>query len=1203
MKTRISIHQRIFLPALLAAALSADAQTPLYVFTKLVDSNDPIPGGNGALFQPNTQAAFDGATAAFWNGGNFAFDSIWSTQAGGAPLKLVDLATTNVPGGTGKFTQLFINFSGPGYVQMSNGVVVFAGRDSSTSGYNGGLYSVSAAGGPISRVANGRTAIPGGTGSFSDGFQFFSVSGTRVVFNGVGTVAGDGGLYAADINGANPAGIANGAHPAHPEFTFPITNFALPAVSGTNVAFFGNGVFDPSTGYNALYGTSTAGGFLYSEPVNSNVPLPGDATAVFHTRFGAPRLDGDNLFFAADDANTNPNFFGLFRVARGGGAITRIVDVNSTLPGVSPISSFPSYAASGTQLAFTASGPNNQYGLYVGDGTTIAKVAAAGDAGPFADTRGKVEGLDLGSGAFSGGQLVARVNAPSFSAFGLYLITPFAQSADVSSALAANPASPAVGSNTTLTLTVTNNGPATAQGPVARVTLPPGLTFLSASGGGTFDAPSRTVLFPLAALPSGGTAGVTVATRVDVTGVITASGYVTANNADSNRRNNHSFVSVPAPSLRGSYYQIRTIADTRTVIPDRTGQTFNFIGGNNPLPATDGDRVLFAATETGASALWSAKLDGTGGFTRLVTSGIDAIPGFPGETFDGFAFMRLRNGTATFFGSAASAAHRGLFSLPVAGGPLALIANSTTPRPGGGPAFDFNGYSAGQLGDGQFTFALQNGIYAFPASGGGSGTAVVLRNSNLPIGTRSAVFFYEPAVSGNRVIFDTGGTISVNSSFLDERRFETNASFLDVSPSDAQGGVFGSIDGPQVEGNTVVFRAASGSTQSILGFYSVTGTGAPVKLVDTSTPVPGGTGNFLSFGVAGNTTSFSFSGGEVIFIGTDAGNNRAGIYSVPAAGGAIRKVAAVGDVISGRSFLQNFTQPPIQVNALGQRQVVFQANFFDFATNVGGFGVYAAAPVSRLINLSTRLRVETGDNIGIAGFVITGGGNKRLLIRAAGPSLGAFGVTSPLADPVLVLKNSAGATIQQNDNWKSTQQAEIMASGFAPTNDLESAMVVSLGAGSYTALVSGNGGGSGVGIVEVYDLDPVSDANSARLINVSTRGRVQTGENVMIGGFVLGGFEPRKVVVRGIGPALTAFGVPGALQNPIIQLISGPTTLAVNDDWRATQQAEIIASTFPPTDNRESAIVATLPPGPYTVIVSGLGDTSGVGLVEIYELP
>lgn len=252
----------------------------------------------------------------------------------------------------------------------------------------------------------------------------------------------------------------------------------------------------------------------------------------------------------------------------------------------------------------------------------------------------------------------------------------------------------------------------------------------------------------------------------------------------------------------------------------------------------------------------------------------------------------------------------------------------------------------------------------------------------------------------------------------------------------------------------------------------------------------------------------------------------------------------------------------------------------------------------RVVNLSTRVRVEGGENVGIAGFVIGGTNAKRVLIRSLGPSLAGFGIANPLANPSLELRDPVrDVLIAQNDNWKSSQQAVIAASGFPPNDDAEAGIVVTLQPGSYTAIVSGNGG-SGVAIVEVYDLETSGTSYS---INVSTRGIVRTGENVLIGGFVLP--ATKKVIVRGIGPSLTGFGIVGALANPTIELKnSSGTTLATNDSWRSTQQAEIQASGFAPTNDAEAAIVQTLPAGSYTVIVSGVAGGNGVGLFEVYDL-
>jgi hypothetical protein len=264
-----------------------------------------------------------------------------------------------------------------------------------------------------------------------------------------------------------------------------------------------------------------------------------------------------------------------------------------------------------------------------------------------------------------------------------------------------------------------------------------------------------------------------------------------------------------------------------------------------------------------------------------------------------------------------------------------------------------------------------------------------------------------------------------------------------------------------------------------------------------------------------------------------------------------------------------------------------------------------AAPASQLLNISTRLNVQTGDNVLIGGFIITGTAPKKVILRAIGPSLANANppVAGALADPILELHEPDG-TVITNDNWKTTQEAEIIASTIPPTNDLESAIVATLNPGAYTAVVSGKNGGIGVGLVEAYDLD---QAAPSQLANISTRGFVETGDNVMIGGFIVGGNGEgnTSVIVRAIGPSLANANppVPGSLSDPTLELHDGNgTTIASNDNWRDTQEAEIEATGIPPTDNRESAIVMTLAPGAYTAIVSGKNNTTGVALVEAYNL-
>ena len=220
-----------------------------------------------------------------------------------------------------------------------------------------------------------------------------------------------------------------------------------------------------------------------------------------------------------------------------------------------------------------------------------------------------------------------------------------------------------------------------------------------------------------------------------------------------------------------------------------------------------------------------------------------------------------------------------------------------------------------------------------------------------------------------------------------------------------------------------------------------------------------------------------------------------------------------------------------------------------------------------------------------------------------------------MANPQLAL-NDSKSTIGTNDNWQSTQiggvitsdqVAEIQSSGWAPSDSAESAIIATLQPGSYTATVQGVNDGTGVGIVEVYDLGLTS---GSLLTNIATRGFVQTGDNVMIGGFIVV-TQPTRVIVRAIGPSLNQFGVPDALANPQLELHDATNTIARNDDWQTTQLggiitsdqvAEIQNSQLAPTNPAESAIIATLQPGSYTAIVRGVNNTTGNALVEVYAL-
>jgi hypothetical protein len=255
---------------------------------------------------------------------------------------------------------------------------------------------------------------------------------------------------------------------------------------------------------------------------------------------------------------------------------------------------------------------------------------------------------------------------------------------------------------------------------------------------------------------------------------------------------------------------------------------------------------------------------------------------------------------------------------------------------------------------------------------------------------------------------------------------------------------------------------------------------------------------------------------------------------------------------------------------------------------------------SRLANISTRMKVGRNDEVLIGGFIIRGTQPKRMVLRASGPSLAALGVPGAMQDPVLELKSSTGATIASNDNWQTGAQAgEIQAAGLAPSRAQESALAVTLQSGSYTAVVQGVNSSTGVALVEGYELD----TPTTRLVNLSTRGRIGTGDEALIGGIIVQGSAAKPVIVRAIGPSLTPF-ISGALADPTLELRnSSGVLLASNDNWSSSAQAaQITASSLAPSSNKESAIMTTLNPGAYTAIVRGVNSTSGVGLIEVFDL-
>jgi hypothetical protein len=331
--------------------------------------------------------------------------------------------------------------------------------------------------------------------------------------------------------------------------------------------------------------------------------------------------------------------------------------------------------------------------------------------------------------------------------------------------------------------------------------------------------------------------------------------------------------------------------------------------------------------------------------------------------------------------------------------------------------------------------------------------------------------------------------------------------------------------------------------------------------------------------------SFSFNGGTTLLI-------------------------AFNDNTANGGDLQDWAGPaPDSFNAAGPPREQDDMTEVDLRNmDVIGYDRITAGPSGSAANVSTRLQVGTGDNLLIAGFFITGpnGSTKKMIVRATGPSTN---VPGALANPTLELHDSTGALIASNDNWKTTvmggiitsdQVADIQASTLAPSNDAESALIGTLSPGGYTAQVRGVNNSTGIGVAEAFDL---SIGSGATLANVSTRGQVGTGNDLMIAGFFVVN-NPLKVVVRGIGPSLAQFGVQNPLANPTLELRDGNGGLVLaNDDWKTTQQAEITATTLQPSNNAESALVITLQPGGYTAQLRGTNNGTGVGVIDVFALP
>jgi hypothetical protein len=513
---------------------------------------------------------------------------------------------------------------------------------------------------------------------------------------------------------------------------------------------------------------------------------------------------------------------------------------------------------------------------------------------------------------------------------------------------------------------------------------------------------------------------------------------------------------------------------------------------------------------------------------------------------------------------------------------------------------------------GQTTFNNTSTAANASIDNGGTGEVSTVISSSLTT-------FNDTSTAGYATITNQGG-VGFDQASLGGATIFDGSSTANGAMVIANGGVNGAA------GGRILFRGASmGGTARVKvfdnGHLDISGhqSNLTVGSIEGSGNIRLGANN-LTVGTRNINTSFSgtISGtGSLAKIGS-------GILTLQANDCIADTVGLL--LVSGSIINLDFAGPPdviasLRVNGVSQPPGVYggpMSGAPHILPEFDGLGTVEAGPISTLGNISTRAFVQTGDNVVIGGFIIQGAEPKRVVIRAIGPELTQYGVPNALANPTLELHDSTGALIASNDNWVATiiggiitsdQVAAIRASGYAPGDRRESAMIVNLPPGSYTAIVRGVNNTTGVALAEVYDLSP---APNSTLGNISTRAFVQTGDNVMIGGVMVQGTQPRRVIVRAIGPELTQYGVPNPLADPTLEMHDSTGALiASNDNWQHTiiggiitsdQVAAIRASGHAPTDPSESAIIATLPPGNYTAIVRGVNNTTGVGLVEVYDL-
>jgi hypothetical protein len=440
-------------------------------------------------------------------------------------------------------------------------------------------------------------------------------------------------------------------------------------------------------------------------------------------------------------------------------------------------------------------------------------------------------------------------------------------------------------------------------------------------------------------------------------------------------------------------------------------------------------------------------------------------------------------------------------------------------------------------------------------------------------------------MSGAMTGFTTGG---LNGAFVKDCHVYDN-SFIDCQSIFYQD--TGTVDGLTVSGNTL--------TRGWMGIGLVADnpswTKSNIQILENTLQLQDRVANGASLGiwaagsvitniiVSGNNLSFDPSGsGYPQFYSIGLSSLRDGVISnntADEASAGTRLAEPVGAAIHGYGATMSGNKTPTGEAMTGLADSYLR-------------------PLAKALNFSTRGTVGTGENVLIQGFSVGGDRPAKVLLRAIGPSLGSE-LTHPVADPVISLYDSGGSLLAWNDDWKSLQESEIEATAIAPTEDKEAAILIELQPGLYTALMSGKSTALGVGLVEIYDL---SDDDLTDLQNVSTRGLVGVGNNVMIGGLIVGPGQSPTIIARAIGPTLGALGIQNPLEDPLLELRdSNGALVESNDNWKDSNEVGVTATAIAPADERESAIVRQLAPGNYTTVLRGNNNTAGIALVEIYR--